>query len=930
MNRPFTPPRLLLAMILGLSLLTGCDRKDPASLVAEARTLLAAGDERGAMIQLKNALEQDGQNADARYELGRLYFSQLDLAGAEKELRRARDAGYVTSVIDPMLARILISQRDYQRLLDELPAPTGGGADAATLVALRATAQLGLGQKEAARQAMQEALQAAPGNPEVHLALAKLALIDDDPDRALDEIDQGLKTDPAHLDSQLLKGDILQATGKPAEAAAIYRSILQAHPHHTPAQLALAGISIAENRLADARNELAAARKRAPDNLQARYFEALVDFRESKTERARDGLAAILKAAPGFVPALLLAGSVEFTLGNVQTAETHLSKVVTAAPGNPYARRLLAATQLRSGRPDEAARTLAPLDPENTGDAAVNLIAGEIALAKKDWSRASAHFEKAAQAHPANATIRTELGVARMALGDTRGMDDLLTASALEKAQGGGRAQALIILNQLRNSEYDAALASADQLEKQFPASPVPWNYRGAAYLGKQDTEKARASFERALSLDPTFFPAAGALAQLDLQDKKPAAARARFESVLKADPKHLQALLALADLSRAARDDKAYLDLLEQAVAAHPQSLQPRARQTRYWLSKGDSAQAIAAAQAAVAAKPGDPAALDLLGNAQLTSRDFDSAIATYRKLADRMPDQAESHVRLARAQLAAGRSNNEVRATLREALRRKPDHIEALLLLGNLEKQSARHDAALEIARRIQQQHPHAVAGPALEGDVELARKRYPAALQAYERAHALAPSAATLIGQYQALAGSERVDEGMKRLGDWLTRHPADRRARFFLAEQLMAHQRYQPAAEQYLVLNEQAPEDVVVLNNLASALSELKDPRAQTFAEQALKRAPGNPAVMDTAGWILVQQGQVGQGTRLLQQAHAKAPEAGDIHYRYAAALALGGDKARARQELERLLKGGRDFRLKPAASALMQTLEKPDR
>lgn len=922
MTSPVPAPRLLLALILGLSLLNACGQKDPAALVAEARTLLAAGDERAAMIQLKNALDQDGRNAEARYELGRLHLARLDLASAEKEFRRARDAGYAANVVDPMIARALLGQREYQRLLDEVPAPSGSGPEDATLLALRATAVLGLGRKEEAREAMQKALQAAPGNADVHLALAKLALIDGDTARALNELDQALKADPRHQDSQLLKGDLLHATGKPAEAAAVYRGILQANPRHTPARLALAGLAIAENRLADARKEIGAALKDAPNNLQVRYLEALVDFREGKTERARDRLAGVLKAAPNFVPAQLLGGSIEFTLGNLQTAESHLNKVVKAAPGNSQARRLLAATQLRAGRPDDAERTLEPLKPEQSGDVGVNLVAGEIALAKKQWVKASAHFEKAAEASPENAAIRTELGIARMAQGDARAMDDLLAASSLD---GGGRAGALIILNQLRNQQYDAALASVTALERKFPASPVSWNYRGAAYLGKKDPVKARESFERALKLDPTFFPAAATLARLDLQDNKPAAAKARFDSVLKADPRHLQAMLGLADLARTGRDEKAYLSWLEKAAAAHPEALQPRIQQTRHWLAKGDSAKAVAAARSAVAAQPDSPAALDLLASAQFAARDLDNARATYRKLVDRHPDQAAPRLKLAQVQIAMNQAQ-EARASLQEAIRLKPDLVEAQLMLGTLEIRSARYDEALTIARQIQQQHPEAIAGWALEGDAALARKQYPAALAAYERAHKLAPSPATLIGQHQALAASGRFDEGAKRLSDWLAGHPEDRRARFFLAEQLMGRGRYPSAAEHYLVLNQQVPGDVVVLNNLASALSELKDKRALGFAEQALKLKPDNPAVMDTAGWILVQQGQSGRGTRLLQQALSKAPDAGDIHYHYAAALAMGGDKAHARQELERLMKSGQDFSQKPAALTLMQTLQ----
>jgi putative PEP-CTERM system TPR-repeat lipoprotein len=552
----------------------------------------------------------------------------------------------------------------------------------------------------------------------------------------------------------------------------------------------------------------------------------------------------------------------------------------------------------------------------------VNVVAGEIALARKQWAKASAHFEKAAQASPESAAIRTELGISRMAQGDSRAMADLQAASELES--DGGRADAILILNQIKNQQFDAALASIDALEKKMPASPVTWNYRGAAYLGKKDLAKARESFERALKIDPSFFPAAATLARLDVQDNKPAVAKARFDAILKADPKHLQAMLALAEHAHANRDEKTYIGWLDKAAAANPQALQPRLQQSRYWLAKGDSAKALAAARAAVTAQPNNPAALDLLGTAQFASKDLDNALGTYRKLADQSPNRAEPRLKLAQVQLAM-KQPEEARKSLQEAIRLKPSLTEAQLLLGSLEIQSARHDEALKIARQIQQQSPKTLAGWVLEGDVALARKQYPAALAAFERAHKLAPSPATLIGQHRALAGAGRFDESTKRLADWLAAHPQDHSTRLYLAEQLSAHGQYKAAADHYLLLNQQVPGNVVVLNNLAVALSEIKDKRALGFAEQAFKLKPDNPAIMDTLGWILVQQGQSKRGVKLLQQALSKMPDAAEIQYHLAAAYAETGDNDRARQELNRLLDSGSAFRQEKQARDMLKHL-----
>ena len=914
--------RLLLALILGASLLVACGQKDSATLVSEARAKLAAGDYKSAMIQLKNAVAEDEKNAAARYELGKLYLDQLDLASAEKEFRRAREAGYPASTVNPMIARALLGQREFQRVLDELPAPADGNTEAATLQALRATAQLGLGHKEEARKALQGALQTTPDNVEVHQALAQLALSDRDAKKAMLELEQALRIDPKHLDSLLLKADLLRATGKSAEAVAIYREAVQIAPRQIDAQLALAGIAIAGNKLDEARKEVDAVLKVAPGNLRARYLQALIDFREEKTEQARDRLAAVLKSAPEFVPALLLGGSIEYALGNLQTAEANLNKVVKAVPNNLYALRLLAATQLRLGRPDDAALTLAPALKAAEPDAGVLVVAGEIALARKNFAQASEYFELAAQVNPDSAAIRTELGIARLAEGDSRAMADLQSAAGMEGASN--RADTFIILNQLKNKQFDAALTSINVLEKKQPKSPLVWNYRGAAYLGKQDMARARDSFYQALKIDPAFFPAAANLAQLDLKDNRPDAARQRFEGILKADPKHLNAMLALAELALRGKDEKAYVSWIEKAATAQPQALQPKIALSRYLLAKGDKNKALAAAREAVDAQPDNPAAIDLLGATQLALGDTTNAQGSYRKLAELLPGQAAPLAKLATAQIVA-KDLAGARNSLQGALRIQPDLLDAQLMLGGLDIQGARFDEAQKLARQVQQQKPENPAGFILEGDIAFARKDFPAALAAFERAQKLKPSGALLARQLRVFNAVQRPEEGEKRLAAWLATHPQDASTRAVLAESLIKRSQYKTAAEHYLILNKSNPNNLLVLNNLAWSLFEIKDSRALGFAEQALKLKPDNPAVMDTLGWILVQQGQSERGIKLLQQALSKVPDAAEIHYHLAAAHAKAGDPTHARQELKRLLNSGKTFPQEMQARDLLKQL-----
>jgi Flp pilus assembly protein TadD len=123
-----------------------------------------------------------------------------------------------------------------------------------------------------------------------------------------------------------------------------------------------------------------------------------------------------------------------------------------------------------------------------------------------------------------------------------------------------------------------------------------------------------------------------------------------------------------------------------------------------------------------------------------------------------------------------------------------------------------------------------------------------------------------------------------------------------------------------------LNKSNPNNLVILNNLAWALHASGDNRAITYAEQALKLKPDNPSVLDTMGWILVNQGQSDRGIKLLQQALSKAPDAAEIHWHLAAAYAKAGDRIRAKSELTRLLSSGLAFPQEQEARDLLKELQ----
>jgi Flp pilus assembly protein TadD len=88
---------------------------------------------------------------------------------------------------------------------------------------------------------------------------------------------------------------------------------------------------------------------------------------------------------------------------------------------------------------------------------------------------------------------------------------------------------------------------------------------------------------------------------------------------------------------------------------------------------------------------------------------------------------------------------------------------------------------------------------------------------------------------------------------------------------------------------------------------------------------MQLAPNSPAIIDTLGWMLTEQGNVARGLPLLQKAASLAPAAPEIRYHLAFALNKSGDKVSARKELDKLLSDNKVFPQLDDAKALLKVL-----
>ncbi len=921
-----TKKQLAVAVVSGAILLSagmaGCNRTQTAEeLIAEAQQYEKKGDRKAALIQLKNAVAQNPENADARLRLGTLHLELGDAASADKELRKAASLGVAADKVQPLLARSMLMQGKFKELLDEVKPEQATATP--VLLARRGDAHLALGDKDKAKEAYEALLAVNENSGDGLIGLARVAAMDNDLGAASRFISDATSREPGNAEAWMMMGNLQRSQGKVKEALASYDKVLAINPAHRSANIEKAYVHIGANDLAAAKADIDTAKKHWGADLNVTYAQALLDYTGGKNAEAKESLQKILKLAPNHLPSILLAGAVELNLGANRQAEQHLRKYLETLPNNLYARKLLAQALLKNNQPAEATAVLAPALKDGNQDAQLLALTGQSYLQTRDFAKASAYLEQASALAPGAASIRTSLGLSKLGQGDwDKAIGELERAATLDPKNT--EAGFALVQAELRRGQFDKALAAVQALEKTQPDNATVHNMKGGVYLSKQDTKNARASFEKSLALNPVYFPAAANLARIDIAEKNPAAAKKRFETLLAKDKKNIEAMNALATLELQANRPEAATSWLEKAQAENPETPAPAVTLGAHYLRNKQVDKALALARKMLAVHPTNAELLDLMGQAQIAKADHGGALESYSKLVNVVPKSPMAQMRLATVHLLM---KNEAAATedLKRAVALDPKFIPARVAQAHMAMRAKKPEDALVVARQLQKDDPKSTVGFELEGDIMLAQQKTAPAIAAFEKAYALSKSSSHLLRISDILKKSGKESDAQARLVKYHAANPNDQVVGLLIADSYLAKRQFKQAIPSLEATIKANPANAAALNNLAWAYQQEKDARALPTAEQAFKLAGQNPAVMDTLGWILVEKGDTARGLELLRKAVAAAPEAPDLRYHLASALAKSGDKVNARKELEKTLASSKPFAAMDDAKALMRQL-----
>lgn len=923
------PLALSLALVFASAVtLPGCDQSANLSVeehIERAKDFQGKGDMRASILELKNAVQKDPDNAQARWLLGTTYLDMRLGSEAETQLNKAVQLGINPQSARIPLARAQLYQGNFQNILDTLVAvDTEEPGILAQVLDLRGKALLGLGKHPEACPLFDRAIQIEKSYAPAYLGRARCEFNAGQAASAIASVKQATSLDPNRLESWYLLGDLYRTMNQATEALAAYDQALKVRADDFDALTYKTMTLLSVKRMKEAETEIKRLDDMRPQSLVAKYLKAYLFHQQGKNNEAANLLQQVLKETPNNPQAQLLYGTINYAIKNDEIALSSFNKVI-ASTDIPEARLLLAATQLRMGANADVIKTLTPLLTQGNNPKAF-LLAGQAALNLGDFDRGMAYLGRASTLDPKDTVIRSTLAQNQLLTGDQQGIRGL--ESVITDNPNDTQAYLLLASAQTGKSDFKGALATLHKMAAAQPTNPLTHVLIGRVHLMQKNPAAARQAFAQGLALDAGFLPAAGALADLDIQEKKPAQARERFKLILKKSPDNLGALMGLARTALALGDQNEFVTYLKTAIQAHPDALDPVNQLTLYYIDQARKPElALDVAQKAAQANSGNPAFLDNLGRAQLGAGRKKDAIDTFTNVTNRKPNSALAWYHLAWAQRVSGDMNAALKS-LQKSVRLAPGYLDARIALAGVYAALGQQDDALKETRAIQELDPGSPTGYNLEAELAARFKKPDASLQALARAYQTAPSADTAATYHLALTRAGKAEQADQLAQQWLKLHPDDSAFRTYLAGTYLNKQQASQAIAQYRQVVRAAPNHVVALNNLAALLLEQNDVSAYRYAQRAYALQPSNPVVMDTYGWGLLQQGKIQEALPLLKQAAQAMPDSPAIQFHWASALAKSGKNTEAQAVLKKLLANQQRFDERGQAVRLLKTVEAP--
>lgn len=749
--------RCFRALVPAIVIVAAACAKDPEiakrEFVASGDRYVQQGKYKEAVVQYRNAVQQDPLYGAARLKLADAYAKAGDPVNAAREYIRAGDLLPDDPGAQLKAAGVLLLAERYEEARARAKAVLGKNPRSVEAQILLGNATAQLKDLDGAVAQVEEAIRLDPARGLTYTNLGGLHLAKGNPEEAERAFRRAVEVAPASLDARLALANFYWSTARRAEAETELARVIELDAKNEPARRALAALYLSGGRTADAEKPL----KELSEISQSPAARlALADYylgtsRIADAEKILTPLAADKAAVDARVGLALVALRMD------KPAEAHrrLDEALAASAKHVPALLLKADMLLAEGKHDEAVARIKTAIGADAKSAQAHFMLGKAWLALNRADEATQAFNETLALNPRAIQAQVALARLRLAEGDPRRSVELAQQAVAGDAQSDD-AQLVLVQGLLAQRDIPRASAALQPLVARYPASAIVHTNVAMLAVLRGDRITARRALDRAEQLDPALLEPFRGQVQLDIAEKQLDSARARIEKRLARMPTDVPTLTVAAAAYVQMGDAETAELLLRKGLEADPSHLPAYALLGRLYFSQGRLDQARRELQAVVSRQPKPIAALTMTGIIDEMQKKPDEARRSYERAVELNPRAAVAANNLAWLQVQAG-ENLDVALQLAQAAKAQlPDSPEVNDTLGWIYYKKGLASLAVPALRQSVQKSPanpifhyHLGLAYAHAGDKEKARRSLQEAL-ALNLEPAAAADAARVLAQ------------------------------------------------------------------------------------------------------------------------------------------------------------------------------------
>jgi len=690
---------LLLAAVVSLA---GCANPDKAKAehVAKGEAYLKDSKFQEASLEYRNAIQIDDKLAVAHWGLARAYEGLERFPEMLDELRK-------TVALDKENLDARIRLGNYY---------LAGSRNRTDIIA------------EAERLA-KEVLDKDPKNIEGHILMGSLFFVQQQKDKAFEELNKALQLDTSRIESYLSLAKFHIANKEPEKAEVLYRRAISINANSALAHTEYGKFLTQQNRQAEAEAELRKAVEVGPTDRNARFVLASYYYVNRQLDRAEEAYKALAALQPDKPEGQTVLADFYWTIGRNDDAIKIYQDIVAKAPDYIQGRYRLAEIMLAKGDMQGATAQLDAAFKKDQHDRQALLIRAGMKARRgqtEDLKSAVEDLKDVLRQEPNSkrglylmAQANYNLGLidqARAFASDLeKNYPDYLPAKLmqLQLAMAGGKA-----------SDYTAAIPLAtDLLSRADKTAPDNENtpqvlgeirekallVRGTAQLQLRNVPAARQDYEAAKSIAPQDPVVHNSLALVAFAENKPQDAISSFEAALNVDATNYDALNGLMTLyARNKEFDKAQARI-DRALSSYPNMASLHYLKAQVFGYQQNLQMMEAELNKSLELDQSYLPAYSALATLYIQSNQQDRAIAQYQKVSSLRPENATPYVMI--GILEDQRKNYDAAAdNYRKALEKDPNSVIAANNLAWLYASTGKGnlDEAVRLAQSAVQKNP------------------------------------------------------------------------------------------------------------------------------------------------------------------------------------------------------------------------------